>query len=93
MTSSKDSRLFILAVIPVLAAGLFFALQMDMDKNQAGVPVSPGIMTPEDQGSEPPSIVPGDRETTKIQYRNILLKGVSKDKAFGSEKVSGAVSA
>jgi hypothetical protein len=89
MNSPKNSRLFALAVVPMLAAGLFFALQMNTDENATGGPVSPGIIAPEGQGAEPFTIVPSDGKT-KIEYRNILFNDSGKDKAYGSEKASGA---
>jgi hypothetical protein len=89
MNSPKNPRLFALAAVPMLAIGLFFALQMDTDDNPTGIPISPGYITPQGQGSEPPSIVPGDRET-KIEYRNILFNHGGTDEAYGS---GGALSA
>jgi hypothetical protein len=73
MNSPKKSRLFAMAVLPVLAVGLFFVLQTNPDNNTTGVQISPGIIMPDGQGlqgTEPFSIVPGDTET-KIEYRNI----------------------
>ena len=81
MNSLKGSRLFVLAVLPVFAAGMFLALQTDMDKDSHAIPF-PGIITPEDQGSAPLSIIPGDREKTKVEYRNILFNRGSVDETF-----------
>jgi hypothetical protein len=82
MNLLKGSSLFVLAVVPVLAAGLFFALQTDMDKDSQAIPYHPGIVTPEDQGAAPLSIVPGDREKTKVEYRNILFNRGNEDETF-----------
>lgn len=67
------SRLFCLAVVPVLAAGLVFALQSDSDRNTTGTPSPPGTLIPGDQGWGSPLIVPGDSDSTKIEYRNIFF--------------------
>jgi hypothetical protein len=82
MNLLKVSRLFVLAALPVLAAGMFLALQTDMDKDSQAIPYYPGIITPQDQGSAPLSIVPGDREKTKVEYRNILFNRDSVDETF-----------
>ncbi len=74
--------LFVLAVLPVFAAGMFFVLQTDMDKDTQSIPYHPRIITPEDQGSAPLSIVPGDREKTKVEYRNILFNRGNEDETF-----------
>jgi hypothetical protein len=62
-----------MAVIPVLAAGLVFALQSDSDKNTTGTWSSPGTVIPGDQGWGSPLIVPGERDSTKIECRNIFF--------------------
>jgi len=82
MNLLKGSRLFALAVLPVLVAGMFFALQTDMDKDKQAIPYHPRVFTPEDQGSAPLSIVPSDREKTKVEYRNILFNRGSEDETF-----------
>jgi hypothetical protein len=43
-------------------------------------------------GSGPLSIVPDDKDTKKIEYRNILFTRDKRDKAFGSAEASGAAS-
>jgi len=73
MNLLKNSRLFGLTL--VLAAGLFFVLQSNN-------PLPPNIVTPEDKGAGPLSIVPDDKDTTKIEYRNILFSPDTGDKAF-----------
>jgi hypothetical protein len=78
----KGSRLFVLAMVPVLAVGMFFALQTDMDKDSQATPFHPGIVTPEDQGLAPLPIVPDDREKTKVEYRNILFNRGNEAETF-----------
>ncbi len=73
MNLLKNSRLFGLAL--VLVAGLFFVLQSNN-------PLPPNIVAPEDQGAGPLSIVPDDKDTTKIEYRNILFSPEPGDKVF-----------
>ncbi len=90
MNLAKGFRLFALNV--VLAAGLFFVLQPNLDKDTAKNPFSPNIIAPGDRGSGPLSIVPDDKDTMKIEYRNILFNGYNRDKAFGSAEASGAAS-
>jgi hypothetical protein len=75
MNVSKNSSLFGLVVVPVLVAGLFFALRMNVDNDTPVPPPLPGIVIPGDQGSAPPSIVPHDSDPTKIEYRNVLFYG------------------
>jgi len=82
MNFLKVYSLFVLAVLPVFAAGMFFVLQTDMDKDTQSIPYHPQIITPEDQGSAPLSIVPGDREKTKVEYRNILFNRGNEDETF-----------
>ena len=82
MNLLKGSRLFVLAVVPVLAAGMFFALQIDTDKDSQAIPYHPGIVTPEDQGSAPLPIIPDDRGKTKVEYRNILFNRGNQDETF-----------
>lgn len=71
MNSFKLSRLVGLAVIPLLAAGLIF-IKSNMDRSGAKNPASPGIVTPGDRGSGPPSVAPDNGGPTKIEYRNVL---------------------
>ena len=82
MNLLKGSRLFALAVLPVLAAGMFFALQTDMDKDSQAIPYHPRVIIPEGQESAPLSIVPGDREKTKVEYRNIRFNRGSENETF-----------
>ncbi len=93
MNLSKYSRLFSLAVTPVLIAGLFFALRMNADKDAPQTQPLPGITIPQDQGSEPPSIVPHDSDPAKIEYRNVLFNGNSEGRSQGLVKTSVAASA
>ncbi len=79
MNIRKLSILFVFAVIPVIA-GFVFAAERKSDEDTAKIPQSPGIIIPGDQGSGTLSIVPQERDTTKIQYRNILYGGET-DKA------------
>ena len=90
MNLLKYSRLFGLAV--VLATGLFFVLQSNLDKDTTKNALPQNSVTPGYQGSGPLSIVPDDRDTTKIEYRNILFTPDKGDKAFGSAGASSAVS-
>jgi hypothetical protein len=89
MNSPKYSTLFAMAAVPIFVVGLFFVLQMHTDDNATGGLISPGIITPEGQGSEPFSIIPADKGT-KIEYRNILFNDSKEDKAYGSAKTPGA---
>ncbi len=89
MNLLKDSWLFGLAVVPVLVAGLFFALQPNVDKDTTINPLPPSTFTPGDPGSGSPSIIPGDRDTTKIEYRNIVFSRDSGERAFGWAEESG----
>ncbi|MGO8944096.1 MAG: hypothetical protein ACLQJ7_10525 [Syntrophobacteraceae bacterium] len=90
MNLLKNSRLFGLAV--VLAAGLFFVLQPDLDKDTTRNALPSNTVTPGHPGSEPLSIVPEEQDTTKIEYRNILFNPDKKDKTFGSAEASSAAS-
>ncbi len=90
MNLLKGSMLFGLAVVTV--AGLFFVLQPNPNKDITRNALPPNTFTPEDQGPRPPSIVPDDKDTTQIQYRNILFSRDEEDKAFGSAKGSSATS-
>jgi hypothetical protein len=90
MNLLKGSMLFGLAV--VLAAGLFFILQSKADKDTTGNVLTPNTCTPVDQGSGPPSIVPDDKDTTKIQYRKILFSRDKRDKALGWAEASSVLS-
>ncbi|MFZ0930237.1 MAG: hypothetical protein WAN11_16645 [Syntrophobacteraceae bacterium] len=83
MNLLKNSRLFGLTL--VLAAGLFFVLQSNN-------PLPPNIVTPEDKGAGPLSIVPDDKDTTKIEYRNILFSPDTGDKAFRPAEAPRAAS-
>jgi hypothetical protein len=83
MNLLKNSRLFGLTL--VLAAGLFLVLQTNN-------PLPPTIVTPEDQGAGPLSIVPEDKDTTKIEYRNILFSPDTGDKEFGPAEAPRATS-
>ena len=53
-----------------------------MDKDSQAIPYHPGIVIPEDQGSAPLSIVPDDREKTKVEYRNIRFNRGNEDETF-----------
>jgi hypothetical protein len=90
MNLLKDSSPFGLAV--VLAAGLFFVLQSNLDRDTTRNALPPKTVTPGYQGSGPLSIVPDDRDTTKIEYRNILFSRDKRDKAFGSAEAPSAAS-
>ncbi len=90
MNLLKNSRLFGLAV--VLAAGLFFVLQPDLDKDTTKNALPSNTVTPGHPGSQPLSIVPDDKDTTTIEYRNILFNPYKKDKTFGSAEASSAAS-
>jgi hypothetical protein len=90
MNLLKDSRLF--GFVAVLAAGLFFVLQPDLDKDTTKNALPPKTIAPGYQGSGPLSIVPDDRDTTKIEYRNILFSRDKIDKAFGSAEGSSVAS-
>jgi hypothetical protein len=75
MNLLKLHKLFRLPLLPVLAVGLFFALQTDIDKGSKESPISPpSVIVPGGQGyPQSPSIVP-DRDKTQIEYRNIIFK-------------------
>ncbi len=73
MNLYKVSRLFVRAVVPVFAAGLVFILHPYLDKDRQAIPSPPVIVVPEGDGSESLSIIPGDEEKTKVEYRNILF--------------------
>jgi hypothetical protein len=90
MNLLKGSMLFGLAA--VLAAGLFFVLQSNADKDTTRNALPPNTCTPEDLGSGPPSIVPDDKDTMRIQYRNILFSRDKRAKAFGSAETSSVAS-
>lgn len=90
MNLLKYSRLFGLAL--VLMAGLFFVLQSNPDKDATKNPLPPKTVAPGYHGSGPLSIVPDDKDTTKIEYRNILLGPDKRDKAFGSAEASSVAS-
>ncbi len=90
MNLLKNSRLFGLAV--VLAAGLFFVLQPGIDKDTTKSALPSITVTPGHPGSEPLSIVPEDKDTTKIEYRNILFNRDKQDKTFGSAEASSKAS-
>jgi hypothetical protein len=91
MNSKKHSRLFGLALLPVLAAGLFLTLQTDLGslgKDSKENPTFPGAITPGDQDIGSPSIIPSDRDTKNIEYRNIVFSR-DNDKASGSAATPG----
>ena len=88
MNLLKNSRPFGLAV--VLAAGLFFVLQSNPDKETTKNALPSNTVTPGYQGSAPLSIVPDDKDTTKIEYRNILFNRDKRDKTLGSVEASSA---
>ncbi|GEM_PF-843173 len=90
MNLLKGSMLFGMAV--VMAAGLVFVLQPNPNKDTTRNALPPSTFTPEDRGPRPPSIVPDDKDTTQIQYRNILFSRDEEDKAFGSAEGSSAAS-
>ena len=69
----RHSRLFGLAVVPVLVFGLFLALQSNTYNDDVQSPLPPNIVSPGDRGSESPAIIPSDRDMTKIEYRNIVF--------------------
>ena len=78
MTLKKISRVFVLAIIPIMA-GLLLASQANADKSVTR-PSTPGIILPGDNGRESLSIIPAEDEATiKVQYRRILY-GRDKDK-------------
>ena len=90
MNLLKNSRLFGLTV--VLAAGLFFVLQPNLDMDTAKNALPPNSVTPGYPGSGALSIVPDDKDATKIEYRNILFNRDKGDKTFGSAGVPSAAS-
>ncbi|MGA2936719.1 MAG: hypothetical protein ABSF52_06420 [Syntrophobacteraceae bacterium] len=90
MNLLKGSLLFGLAV--VLAAGLLFILQSNADKDTTRNALPPNTCTPDDQRSGPPSIVPDNKDTTKIQYRKILFRRDKRGKAFGWAETSSVLS-
>jgi len=74
MNLFKSSRIIGLAMVPMLAVGLFLVLQSDLDKDTTvNQPPSSSIIP--DRKPGPPSIIPGDRDSTKIEYRNISFTG------------------
>ncbi len=85
MNLQRISRLLIVAVVPAIA-GLLFTLQTNLDKDTAKIPLPPGIITPGEQDSGQLSIVPGEKDTTKIEYRNIVF---SRDNALQSQGSAG----
>ena len=86
----RFSRLFGLAVVPVLFFGLFFAVQSDTYKDEMQNPVAPNTVAPGDRGPGWHSIIPGDGDTTKIEYRNIMFMDGG-ERSFGPA-TSGAAS-
>ena len=71
MNIRKFSMVFVFVVIPALAA-FVIAAERKSDDETVGIPQSPGIILPGDQDSGTLSIVPEERDSAKIQYRNIL---------------------
>ena len=69
----RHSRLFSAAVVPVLTFGLFIAVESTMDKDDTLNLLPPNTSVPGEQRSGSPSIVPGDGDMTKIEYRNIVF--------------------
>jgi len=65
----EHSRRFGLSV--ALVFGLLFTLQSSMDKENPQNPPPPNTVAPGDLDSGSPSIIPSNRDTTKIEYRNI----------------------
>ena len=91
MNLLKHPRLFSLVLFSMLAVGLFFILQTDMDNaSKENTILPPGVTAPEGQGAGLPSIIPSDRQRTKIEYRNISFRRDSSDKALGSVAARGA---
>ncbi len=90
MNLLKNSRLFGLAV--VVAAGLFFVLQPNPDKDTTKDARPLNTVTPGYTGSAPLSIVPDDKDTTKIENRNILFSRDKRVKTFGPVEAPGAAS-
>jgi hypothetical protein len=78
MNIPKLSMLFVFVVILAIA-GLAIAAERKSDEDSARIPQSPGIIMPGDQGSGTLSIVPEDKDSPKIQYRNILFDSTDKD--------------
>jgi len=91
MKFSRHSDLFDLAVVPVLVLGLFFVMQSNTYNDDAQSLLSPNTVAPADRGSESPSIVPTDRDMTKIEYRNIVFVD-NGERALGPADTSGAAS-
>ena len=71
MNLLKHTRLFGRCVVPVLVLGLFFVLQSSMDRENPQNPSPPNTVAPGGLGPGSPSIIPSNRDTTKIEYRNI----------------------
>jgi len=91
MNLLKNPRLFSLILSPVVAIGLFFALQTNPQNSLQESPIfPPGTITPDDQGAGAPSIIPSDRDPSKIEYRNIIFRGNGADKAVESSTAPGA---
>jgi hypothetical protein len=91
MNVSKYFRLFGLVLFTVMAAELIFVLQSDVNVLQNDInkgskenlTVPQGAFTPGEQGTGSPSIIPSDKDTTKIEYRNILFRSDAADGALG----------
>ena len=93
MNLLKHQGLLRLVFFSMLAAGLFFILQAEIDNGSKGKPIlSPGATAPEVEEGGLPAIVPSGREPTKIEYRNIIFRGDGSHKTFGPTAARGAES-
>jgi len=85
MNSLKRCKLFGLAAVPILAVGFFLALQSsDMDNGKVEILPPQENIVPGNQGPGSPSIVPSDRDSNNIEYRNISFTWEIRDKTDGA---------
>ncbi|HYA41363.1 MAG TPA: hypothetical protein VEF34_08675 [Syntrophobacteraceae bacterium] len=93
MNLLKHPGLLRLVLFSMLAAGLFFILQAEIDNGSKGKSIlSPGAIAPEEEEGGLPSIVPSDGKPTKIEYRNIIFRRDGSHKTFGPAAAPGAES-
>ncbi len=90
MNFSKYSRLFSLALLSVLGIGLFFTLQTDPSNDSKENSIPPSAIFPGDRDIGTPSIIPSDRDTKKIEYRNISFTLDKDGGAFESAAAAAA---
>ena len=85
----KRSRVFVSILLPVLA-GLLLTLQTNVDQDsKLQIPLPPGIITPGDQESGSLSIVPDEKGTSKVEYRNIIFYQNAIEGYRDSESIPG----